>query len=318
MSELKSLTLAECCDRLEKMDNIKVLMHVRPDGDTVGSSAALCLILSQMGKDVTYDCGEPIPERLRFLLSGIEKKPAAGRTAVAVDVASTGQLGSLCDEKVALTIDHHEVSTPFSDNYTVGGMSSAGEVIYLVAEELCRRGRLTMTREIAERIYAAMSSDTGGFTFSNANAETYRVAGELIALGVDHAKINHKLFYSKSFSALKAEGFIAEKLKTAAGGKISYATLSRAEREALGIPFSDFECAIDVVRSLLGAEVCFVVRETDLGELKVSLRSTGADVASLARLHNGGGHIRAAGCTVKAGSPNEAAEILIEDIKKII
>jgi phosphoesterase RecJ-like protein len=319
MSEYKSLTLAECCDRLVGVERPVVLMHIRPDGDTVGSCAALCKILSALGKDVTYDCGEPIPERLKFLLSGLEKKPTEGRRAIAVDIPSEGQLGEVSrGEGICLTIDHHEVSFPFSDNLTVGGKSSAGEVVYLVARELCRRGLIELSRDIAESIYAAISSDTGGFMFSNADAETYRVASELISLGVDHAEINHRLFFSKSLSTIRAEGLVADKLKTAAGGKICYATISRAEREKFEIDFSDIECATDVVRSLRGAEISFIVKENDKGEYKASLRSTGADVASVAKLHRGGGHIRAAGCTVDAESPERAAELLLCDLEKLV
>ena len=319
MSEYKSLTLSECCDRLIALDRVKVLMHIRPDGDTVGSCAALCHILKQMGRDVTYDCGEPIPDRLAFLLSDIEKKTDGGRVSVAVDIPSAGQLGEVdLGLGVALTIDHHEVSFPFSDNFTIGGMSSAGEVVYLVAEELCRRGELQMTVDIAEKLYAAISSDTGGFMFSNANAETYRVAGSLIALGVNHSIINHKLFFSKSMLSIKAEGFVADKLRTAYDGRVAYAAISRAERDALGIPVSEFERAVDIVRSLRGAEISFVIKETDKGEFKGSLRSTGADVATFATRFNGGGHTRAAGCTVMADSADEAAEILVDALAELV
>ena len=319
MTEYKSLTLGECCDRLLELSRAVVLMHIRPDGDTVGSCAALCKILSAVGCDVTYDCGEPIPERLAFLLSDIEKKPTEGRVRVAVDIPSRGQLGDVeLGDGVYLTIDHHEVSFPFSDNFTIGGKSSAGEVIYLVARELCSRGALRMTSSIAESIYAAMSSDTGGFVYSNTDAETYRIAGELVSLGIDHADINRRLFHSKTLSAIKAEGFVAEKMRSALGGRVSYATVSKKERDELSIPFSDFETGVDVVRSLVGAEIAFIIKETDKGEYKVSLRSTGADVASLAGRYNGGGHRRAAGCQVVADSIDEGAKILISEIEKII
>jgi phosphoesterase RecJ-like protein len=319
MSEYKKLTLDECCEGLIGADKVKVLMHVRPDGDTVGSCAALCHILMQMGKDVTYDCGEPIPKRLEFLLSDIEKKPTEDRVSIAVDIPSPGQLGEVdIGRGVLLTIDHHEVNSPFSEHFTLGGRSSAGEVVYLVAKELCRRGHLTMTPVIAERLYAAISSDTGGFMFSNADADTYRAASELIALGIDHAEINRRLFYSKSLLAIKAEGFVADRLRVALDGRISYAAISREEREAEGIPFAELDTAIDVVRALAGSLISFVVKETDRGEYKASLRSVGADVASVAKRHSGGGHIRAAGCTVTADSVERAAEILIEDLKKIL
>ena len=122
------------------------------------------------------------------------------------------------------------------------------------------------------------------------------------------------MFHSKPALQLRAEGFVATKIKTAEGGKIAYASISKAERDEMGLPFSAFECAIDVVRTLMGAECAVAVKETDSGEFKASLRSTGKNIAEIAARHGGGGHIRAAGCTVKAESAEDAAMILVEEI----
>ena len=101
-------------------------------------------------------------------------------------------------------------------------------------------------------------------------------------------------------------------------GKISYATISRLERAELGISSEHFETAIDVVRSLSGAELSFIIKETDSGEYKASLRSTEMNVANIAKKFSGGGHALAAGCTPVADSIEDAANLLLAELKVLV
>lgn len=318
MPDIKALTLSECADVLLSVKKPLVLMHVRPDGDTVGASAALCEIFRAMGIEARYSCADRIPERLGFLTEGLlPAEGLDGYEAIAVDVASPAQLGELFEKTdVMLTIDHHEFNTPFSPNYTVKGASSAGEVVLGIAKELKGRGAVEINKRIAERLYAAISSDTGGFVFSNAAPETYRSAAELIECGIDHADINHKLFMSKTRGQILAEGLVSSKIGCEGDGKIAYAAISRADMDAVGLHSGDFDCGIDIVRSLMGAEIALIVKETERG-FKASLRSTGKNVAEIAARHGGGGHIRAAGCTVEASSVDEAAKILLSELSEL-
>ncbi len=318
MADIKSLTLAECADILLAIERPLVVMHIRPDGDTVGSGAALCKIFEKLGKKAFYTCADPIPERLTFLTAGLlYTEDYSDLEPVSIDVASPSQLGGLYERlDVKLTIDHHAVNTPYAPNYTIGDASSAGEVLYNVVCELEGRGALALDREIASLLYASISSDTGGFIFSSAKEKTYLAAARLISLGIDHAEINRLLFNSKPESQLRAEGYTATKINTSDGGRIAYATISKKERESLGLHITAFECAIDVVRSLMGVECSFVIKENDKGEFKASLRSTGKNVAEIASHHGGGGHIRAAGCTVKAKNIEDAAEILLKELSE--
>ena len=183
-----------------------------------------------------------------------------------------------------------------------------------IVRELISRGLLRLTPDIAYPLYAAMSSDTGGFLFSSTTADTYRAAAELVETGINHADINHRLFYSKSEEQIRAEGFIAASLVSA--GNISYAAITLADKERLDLSDEHFETAIDVVRSLIGTEIAFTLKELTPGKFRVSLRSTGFNVAKIAESLSGGGHVRAAGCTVEAESPKDAAELIIETINK--
>ncbi len=315
VSDFREITLAECVDRIIATENPLVLMHVRPDGDTAGSCASLVEIFRMLGREAKYACCDKIPDRLSFLLDGIEMADEgeySSRTPVSVDVPSPMQLGRIKDKlpEISLMIDHHEASVPFADIYTVRGMSSAGEVVYGIARVLIDRGLITMTERLATSLYAAICSDTGQFAYSSTTADTYRAAPELIDAGAHYIGVNRKLFMQKSAELMRGEGFVLTRLLTSADGRLSYSYVSKRERDDLGLLLEHFETAIDLVRAVRGAEISFIIKETDDGEFKGSLRSTEVDVTPLAREFSGGGHIHAAGCTVKADSAKDAAEIL--------
>ncbi len=320
MADYKKLTAKECAERLLKIENPLILMHARPDGDTVGAGIALCEIFKALGKKPVYLSEDSIPKRLEFITEGNELASSYdGKEVVAVDIASPKQAGANILSKIpapVLMIDHHEVGAPFADFYTVAGLSSAGEAVLNVALELEKMGKLSLSKKIAYPIYTAMSSDTACFRYSSANEKTYEMAALLINTGIDFSDINHRLFNCKLPEQVRAEGFVSSKIKTAFSGKVAYAEISLAERRALALDFEFFETAVDVVRQLFGVEIAFVVKETDSGELRASLRSVGANVAEIAAQLDGGGHIRAAGCSPKAESPEAASEIILDLIEK--
>lgn len=318
--EYKRLTARECAEKLIEVENPLILMHARPDGDTVGAGIALCEIFKILGKNPVYLSEDSVPKRLEFITKDYELATSfEGRSVIAVDIASPSQAGNVLSKlsPPVLMIDHHEFGMPFADFYTVPGLSSAGEAVLNVALELEEMGKITITQKVAYPIYAAISSDTACFRYSSANDRTYKMAALLINTGIDFSDINHKLFNSKLPEQVKAEGFVSSKIKTAFDGKVAYAEISLAERRALNLDFEFFETAVDVVRQLLGVEIAFVVKETDSGEFRVSLRSVGANVAKIATEFGGGGHVRAAGCSPKAKSTEEASKMIINSIKNI-
>ena len=319
MDGYKSLTARECAEALIKVDDPIVVMHARPDGDTVGAGTALCLILKALGKRVSYACAHKIPDRLAFLTDGLDSAEGdlSSRPAICVDVASPAQLGELNGIiRPTLMIDHHEFGEAFADNYVIPGASSAAEVVFTVLRELIAMGKVTLDGEVAKRLYTGISSDTGGFIFSNTTPKTLRTVADLIEVGIDFSDLNHRLFHSKSEEQIKVEGFVASTLKRALDGRVTYATITKADRERLSVLPEHTETAIEVARSLIGTEVAFVIKESDSGEYKCSLRSTGANVAEIARAFSGGGHVRAAGCTVVAEDIGAAALLVLEGIKK--
>lgn len=312
MRKCEKLSKSATVRRLLSFSSVAVLIHRNPDGDAVGSGAALCLFLREAGIDALLLSPDPIPERLLFLCEGVplckEESPAY---IVTVDVASLSQCGTLAPAveaaKEVLSIDHHAFSTPFAPHYTVGKASAAAEVLF----DLFKSAKRPIDKAIATRLYAAISSDTGCFRFANVTPRTHTVAASLLKTGVDGASINHLLFETKEEGVLKAEAYTALHARQFFDGRLSLLSLSLDECRAQGCAEDDFNGAIDILRSRRGVEIAALLRERGDGTLRLSLRSTGADVAALCALFGGGGHRRAAGCTMPFSDLVSAEEALL-------
>ncbi len=321
-SDYKRLSDVEAAKRILEIKNPEVLIHVRPDGDAVGTAAALCLIFGQLGAPAKILSQDKIPSRLGFILdyTGValaEGDEKGAFSKVAVDVASPAQLGRLYDEGdlPILMIDHHKLGEQFADGYIAPTASSAAEALFEIARVLFDMGKIKLDEKLAFALYSAISSDTGRFSYSSTTPKTHRIAATLMECGIDASEINRRLFDSKSYGQVKAEGFIASKIKSLQNGEITYASLTLSELSELGVLAEEFETAIDVIRGIRGAKISFFVREVSVGEYRASLRSTEADVSLVAQRFGGGGHIKAAGCTVKADSIEAAIQLLLDEIK---
>ena len=308
--------------RLLQAERPLFVMHRRPDGDTVGSVAALIHISRALGKDALGLCADAVPERLAFLSEGVpvtRTLPTGNYTAIAVDVATKEQLGTVAELPITIDflLDHHVVGHPFADHLVSPRAAAAGEIVYAVAEELIARGALSaIPKEAKIALYAALSSDTGCFRYSNVTPNTLRCAAALLeGEDVDAADVNHRLFEMKSEKQLRAEAFAIEHTKTSPDGKIAWVLITDADRRALGVSEEHLETVIDMVRSRAGVEVALAVREQADGTLRASMRSSGFDVASVAARFGGGGHLRAAGCTIKADSPRQALDRVLGEIE---
>lgn len=314
-------TLEKICEKLLSFRSPMIVMHTRPDADTVGSAMALSALLSQKGISPVCVCPDEIPSRLAFLCEGekiVSFENASGCDAIiSCDVASPQQLGRLegLAEKVDVMIDHHGKGSVFAPEYYVDAASAAcGEIVF----EMARLMGARIDNAIATRLYAAISSDTGSFKYSNTTADTLRRAAELLEAGIDNADISRRLFDSKSRAVLTAERLAYEKMQWLSDGKITAAVLTNGDKARYGLCDSDLETAIDIVRMSEGAKVSFVVKEVGScgGTYRVSMRSNGeVDVAAICAAFGGGGHRAASGCTVSASSAEAALQAVLAEIK---
>lgn len=331
IDHFRKLSLEEIAEQLVKPKRTLVLFHVRPDADAIGSAFALRELLRVMGVPVYCACSDELPERLSFLADGVQGSVLLEdgmiidyERIVSVDSASPAQLGpifSRLHRDVDIMIDHHAKGGIYADNYIDPTAAATGEIIYELALILKRKGYI---EQIPPRtlacIYAAISADTGSFKFSNTTPKTMRIAAELMEGGVDSATINSLLYDSKSLVQLKAEGEAMNSLRLYAEGRVSSVVFPFSLKKKLGAEDEHLETLIDVARSVSGVEVAFVVKQSnEEPTFRVSMRSKEeVDVSAICARFGGGGHKRAAGCTIEANSAEEANELVLAEILKRI
>ena len=330
MRDFKQYTLDEVCDFLAPKKNTLIIFHVRPDADAIGASFALKLILEAMGSKVLCTCESEIPARLAFLTENYQRsarfdnidKSFEFERIITLDTASPSQLGTLQNlflDKIDLMIDHHENGTRYADYYVRADHAASGEIVYEIAKRLCERGVLAeIPRGAYDLIYAALSSDTGCFKYSNVSPHTHLCAAELIKAGIDAAEINHKLFDCKSEKMLAAESAGIRQLKFFNNRKIAAVLFPYNLKKELELEDEHLETLVDVARAVDGVKIAMSVRQsTPQRSFRISLRSSCAfDVSVVAKSFSGGGHTKAAACTIEADSIEFATKLVIDEIMK--
>ncbi len=327
----KVLTIDALCERLCEKKKTLIVYHVRSDADAVGSAFALRELLRLMGVPSICVCSDEVPERLKFLSENaqgsvvVEAGMELGHERViSVDSASPSQLGEMFERlrrDIDIMIDHHGTGTVYADNYIDSTASATGEIIYTIAKKLLNDGKISaIPPHVIDCIYAAISSDTGGFRFANVTPATHRIAAELLEQGANAADINHRLFFSKTPKQMAAEGEAASRLKFYLGGRVASVTIPYSSVQRLDLCDENLETVIDIPRCVGGVEVAFSVRQTENKPLfRVSMRSSvDFDVAAVCRKFDGGGHVRAAGCSLTARDIDEAEAIIANAISKAI
>lgn len=322
------VSLDEILEQLKSPQDTLVLFHRSPDADAAGSAYAMKKVLEALGSRAYCVCESELPRRLSFLLFGEQEStlpesiPADFSVSriVSVDTASPSQLGSLYErfgDRIDIMVDHHGKGTPYARlAYVRPDAAATGEIMFdlLGSPLLAKKG--AMSQEVATALYASISADTGGFRFSNTTPKTHMCAAELLSLGIDAAGINHLLFESKSIEQLRAEAAGFSRLSLHAGGRVAVISFPYTLKQELGLEDAHLETLIDIARSVSGAKLAFVIRQpSNEGRFRVSARSAcDFDVAALCASFGGGGHIRAAGCTLFADSIEQAQNTLLSAI----
>ena len=306
---MKTLTRNETADFLLTHDHYAILTHRRPDGDTIGSSAALCRILRKMGK-IAYIVRNPeTTEKFAWLHQGLTKEEAGENdTILTVDVASPGMLSAQFEKylgRIALRIDHHASATSFTENELVDSTAAAcAEIIFDLMEHLW----VTMDEKIADAIYVGTSTDTGCFRFANTNAHTFITAAACAAAGARVYQLNQILFETNTLGRLKIQGWIVENMKLFREGAMGIVAIPRAVEESIGVTEDDMDNISSFPRTVAGVCMAATLRETKEGDVKLSLRAIpGYDATIVTGQFGGGGHKGAAGATLKM-SLTEAAQ----------
>ena len=330
MKYFNKLSFTQVCDRLAERKNTLVLFHVRPDGDAVGSALALKLLLEAIGSRVWCVCANEIPQRLAFLGEGVQTSTLISSVpndfkaerVITVDTASATQLGELnkhFEGKIDFMIDHHAKGEPYADYYVASDASAAGEIVFDISREMLKRGVVDkIPPKMDFCLYAAISSDTGCFKYSNVTPKTHICSAELLNPGIDTAEINRLLFDSKSMEVLAVEKAGLDTLKMFHNGKIAVVFFTYQMKQKLGVLDEHLETLIDVARSVEGVDVAVAIRQPGPDKtFRVSTRSSNAvDVSAVCAYFGGGGHVRAAGCTIVADCIDHVADLVVTEVEK--
>ena len=310
---MKSLNRAEAAGFLLVNDNFCILTHRRPDGDTVGSAAALCLGLRKLGKQAWVLKNEEISDRFGWLVEGLTKEAVEEHDiVVSVDVASPGMLPKCfapLAETCRLRIDHHGSATSFTPEELVDADSAS--CAELVCDVLAILG-VEMDKNIAEAVYVGMSTDTGCFRFANTTAHSFTVAAVCAKAGADIYGLNQQLFETNSLPKLRMHAWMIENMKLLDDGKLAIVAIPRAVEELLRVTDDDMDNISSYPRTVAGVRMAATLRQTKDGETKISVRAVpGYDAAAVCAYFGGGGHKGAAGASTHMGL-EEAAEKLKE------
>jgi len=308
---MEHLSIKQAAAFLTGCDGYLIYTHASPDGDTIGSATALALILRKLGKTANAFSVDGIPEKLDFIPTGDvfltdEPDDTSKYTLISVDVAGPKMLVGAKNRSFALSIDHHKVNTIECERLLVmSDRIACGEIIFMLMEEL----GVSLDSNLAECLYAAISSDSGGFRYDATKPETHIMAAKCLETGIDFAEINRRLFESKTQPQVNLIKTAYQKLELICDGKFAIVAITPEEVEQCGATELDFDCINPIPREIAGVLASAVIRQKT-GVVKISMRSNAdIDVAELAKRYGGGGHYHAAGFSVN-GSFDDAVEIV--------
>ena len=306
------LTRSETAQFLTGHDSFAIVTHRRPDGDTVGSAAVLCLGLRQLGKTAYILENPEITEKYAPLHRGLTKQQATPEdTVVSVDVASPNMLGDAfrpLEQRIALRIDHHSTATSFTPYELVDPDAAAcGEIVYDVLTEM----GVALDMPMATALYTAVSTDTGCFRYANTTAHTLRTAAACKEAGADTFSLNQALFETNSLARLRLQGWLVENALFLQEGKIVLCALPLSKEQELGLTEDDLENISGFPRTIAGVQIAAMLRQEPDGRIKLSVRAVpGCDAAAICAKFGGGGHKGAAGASMTM-TMAEAVDTLI-------
>ncbi|WP_294516943.1 bifunctional oligoribonuclease/PAP phosphatase NrnA [uncultured Pseudoflavonifractor sp.] len=312
------MTYTEAAELLRRQDDILILTHRRPDGDTIGCGVGLCAALRELGKTAwllpNADATSLFTPYLEGYLAPDGFSPAF---VVSVDIAGRGLFpeNARCwlDKGVDLAIDHHPSNEGFGrENCVDPGRAACGELIYDIIRQW---GPVSPAAALA--LYLAVSTDTGCFLYSNTTSGTHRVAAALMDTGIDYRSVNKRHFRTKSFKRLRLESMITEGMELFDNGTIAIAAVTLEMMRALDAHEEDAEDIAAFAGQVEGVETAVTIRELRPGECKLSVRTAaGLNASAVCALLGGGGHAAAAGCSVM-GSVSDAKTAILDAIHQI-
>ncbi len=315
----ESLDRQTAAARLRAADDILILSHKNPDGDTIGSALGLCLALRALGKNAAVLCSDPIPKMYEYLDINWYDGSYEPSFVVAVDVASIQLFGENNNvqeyvKRANLCIDHHGSNSGYA--YATLLEPQAAAVCEILTDLIPDNLGVPLTPEIANCLYTGVATDTGCFRFTSTTAKTHLAVARLMEAGADAGRLNEILFECRSHSRIEAEREALESLEYYFDDRCAMICLTRDQIVQTGVANAELEDLTSLPRSIEGVEVGLTLRQQPDGSFKISVRtSRDVDACSIARRLGGGGHNRAAGCEI-SGNLDNAKRAILQEVQK--
>lgn len=313
--------LSQVVELIESKGRFAITSHVRPDGDSLGSSLGLYWLLRALEKDVEVIMRDPVPHSYQQLpgAESVRVTPAVDHQYHAVFVIECSDITrpglTNLDKQFVVNIDHHSTTALFGTiNWIDSTASAVGEMVY----NLCKATGVRVTKEIAECVYTALITDTGSFHYSNTTERTFKVASELVRTGVKPAKTAEAVFASYPWSRIQLLGQVLSTARRDPSGRVACMRQTLEMQAGAGASEEDADGFVNYPLTVGEVEAVALLKEFAPGIYRTSLRSKGdVNVARVAEQFGGGGHRNAAGCTLN-GSWEEAEQEIIRLLKDAV
>jgi phosphoesterase RecJ-like protein len=308
---------------LRAAERISIFCHENPDGDTLGAAIAIALAAERLGKQAEVVSVDPPPPFLSFLpgVERVRRSPALDPdVAVVVDAGELGRIGSVVTEHAdwfararIVNIDHHVSNPGYGAAVWIDPQAAATcELVTLLLPEL----GVPLDAELATALMAGIVQDTHAFAHPNATAQTLRVAAQLVEAGAPLAAVNRAIYADKPFSTLALWGLMLAGVEQRADGRIVHAAMTAAMLATTNEQPTASEGFVDLLGSTRLADINILFKEIGPAETRVSVRTSArADAVAIAASFGGGGHPRAAGCTIDMPLP-EARDLLLAEAER--
>lgn len=309
------LYIEEVREKLEEAKNITILTHLNPDADTLGTGLGIFNILTKdKSKRIEIvNASNMLPKHLDFLPSFRKIKPKMDfedSLIITCDAGSIDRLGFNLEGRDIINIDHHNSNEYYgSINVVIHEYASASQVAYVLFQEL-----YDIDLNTAICFYTALLSDTRYFTTSSVNKDVFNMATELVNLGVDAASIATNFTQRKSLSSIRILTKALENLELLSEAKIATLFVTSEDIASSGAKMPDMEGIVDYAKSLTTVKIALFAIELE-DSIRISLRSKGLDVASIAKEFGGGGHKVAAGLTLDKRDLHKTIDIIVKKIQ---
>lgn len=315
------IELDNIIDTINRAESIGIFTHMDPDGDAIGSSLGLYLGLKQLKKEVDIIADE-YSRCFNFLPCRDEVKGSGKKkydVAIALDCANKERLfdpkGSFDNSDVSIAIDHHNSNTYFARyNYVEGNSPAACKTLIKILKRL----NISINLEIGTCLMAGIITDSGGFRYNTVDDETFEFAANMLDVGVNISDIYYRTFDVKTKAQFELSTIATSRLEFYSNDRIALTYVTREDLEKVGAKTGDHEGIVNVGRNIEGVDVSIFLREDDDGTYKVSLRSNdNVNVSDIAEVFGGGGHDRAAGCSIKLSLESAIKRLVKETVKKL-